>query len=229
MRTDPDPNMTNRMPEKKRILVVLTVMILAGIVVTLCLMMTGPRSRLSDNEIAALRDQYPVCGVDVPQQIDILRKLTMEDALQISDTFVYGKVAGECRWFSSSISTGSIELDKKGEANGISSETLFFEYPVEILEDTAGIYQKGDVIYIKANQLFQNFNPRLQEGMRIIVPVAQGKKTEGHVDYSVSGMYYVTDQGYVLSAYDEETLSSLPLNGLPVQKALEKIKSAVLQ
>lgn len=64
----------------------------------------------------------------------------------------------------------------------------------------------------------------LSEGMRIIVPVIKDDDGENQYNYSVIGMYYVTEDDYVISAYDEAKLAEQVYSGMKVKQFWEKVR-----
>lgn len=66
--------------------------------------------KLTEGQIAGLRQEYPVCGdmglIDASMKIP-----TVSEVKEIYDTFIYGTVKGEMSTYSKNISTGSPELD----------------------------------------------------------------------------------------------------------------------
>lgn len=188
-----------------------------------CISLTIKNERLSEKAISDLRDQYPICGLQFPEYIDMIQP-PLEEIIAGADTFVYGEVVGDISCYSLSTSTDSKELDEKRKSNGILNENRFYEYTLRIISDTEGKYADGDVIKIKANEIFINYNPVLCDGMKIVVPVVKDAKEEKRHDYSVIGMYYVTDEDYAISAFDEKTVTDMRMNGLKVDTLLKKLK-----
>lgn len=152
----------------------------------------GREDRLSDKQIMALREQYPVAS-----------------------TASYG--------------LGHIiprTMDEKLVGNGL-GVMKFFECPISIIEDTEGIYQLGDVITITSNAMYKDMYPELSEGMKVIIPLSGTNGDVNREFYAVAGMYYVTDNGYAISAYDENTLASTIYSGLRVSALLEDLKELI--
>lgn len=73
-------------------------------------------TRLTTDEVAALRGQYPVCSGS-PPLIETV-PLSLADCAAMADTFLYGKIEGEAQYFNQSISD-------------------FYEYTLVILSDTS--------------------------------------------------------------------------------------------
>ena len=59
-------------------------------------------TRLTTDEVAALRGQYPVCSGS-PPLIETV-PLSLADCAAMADTFLYGKIEGEAQYFNQSIS-----------------------------------------------------------------------------------------------------------------------------
>lgn len=63
----------------------------------------------------------------------------------------------------------------------------------------------SDDIIIAVNSQLRGYMPEPEAGMRIVTPVKKGDgKHDGKYFYSRVGFYYVTDDGFVLSAYVED-------------------------
>ena len=182
-----------------------------------------PKPHLSEAQIAELREQYPVCGIKLPPMVD-MKVVTLEETIEKAETFVYGEVVGECSTYYKNITTGHEELDEKRKANGISDVYEFYEYTITVLDDSEDKHIKGDEITITANSMFMEYNPQLSDGMRVVVPVIQTKGKASRYYYGVEGMYYVTEDGYALSAFDEQTRAKKAYSGVKVEDLLEALK-----
>ena len=163
---------------------------------------------LSEAEIAALRETYPVCGDDAKLSplID-KRDPTWEEIKENSDTFVYATIDGEWTKYESSYGFEQ------------------YEYPITVLEDTQGYFEYGKQMTISANIAFIEYNPDLKPGMKIIFPVNLKSEEETRLSFSVEGMYYVTDDETVLSAFDEDKHAVEPkLTGKKLWMLMEDVK-----
>lgn len=182
--------------------------------------------RLTDEQIAMLREQYPICGTaDIPT-ISLNPNIKLEYIIERVDSFVYGEVIGDYSTYYVNALTGKTELDAKRKANGIKDTFEFYEYTISVIDDSEGKHKKGDIITIADNVDFMDYNPKLSDGMKIVVPVFV-RKTKNHPtrrDYDVCGMYYVTDAGYAISAYDETKATEKALTGIKVEQLLKELK-----
>lgn len=179
--------------------------------------------RLSDAQISALRTEYPICGIEEPPMVSMV-PLTLEDCISFSDSFVYGEVDGEIQYYTKYVSTGDAELDAKREKNGLTNTYQFYEYTLVVLEDTEGVYQKGDRITIAANVLFQDYNPSFSDGMRIVTPVRADPSVSGRTYFGTEGTFYITPDGYALSAFAENSAQSRTFSGIKVNDLLKNLK-----
>ena len=155
-------------------------------------------------EIEALRDKYPVYGIKVPELLCMV-SYTFEEAVKMADTIVYGEVTGDYEKYFADI-------------------VEWYEYPVSVIKDTEGLLPEGEQIYINHTEIMKDYYGPLSEGMRIIVPVIKDDDGENRYNYSVIGMYYVTEDGYVISAYDEAKLAEQVYSGMKVKQFWEKVR-----
>lgn len=203
--------------------------IVAGISLMCCVccvlsMCLSPK-RLDSEHIESLRDEYPVCGINAPAGL-ILRNTPIDEVKERAESFVYGEVVGDMMKYNVTTSLSNKALSEKRNQNGIDEIFEFYEYTIEVISDTEGKYEKGELITIAANMDFIDYNPVLSEGMRIVVPVAKDKNKHSRNNYVVNGMYYVTPDGYVLAAFDEGSVSvSRGLSsGIKVETLLKNLK-----
>ena len=211
--------------KKNYVIVLLIIIVLAAGCVLLGEWISSEQ-RLSEKQIAKLREQYPICGIDIPTTIS-MRKSSLAETKEVVESFVYGKVVGEMSTYSVAASVGNGSLDNKREENGLSDTFDFYEYTIAVIEDTAGKYAEGELITIAANTAFIDFNPKLIDGMQVVVPAVEDSEVDGRNYYTVFGMYYVTEEGYVIAAYDEEQLNDSEdvFSGIKVNSLLEKLKN----
>lgn len=193
-------------------------------VVCLCAMFLNSHSqRLSESEISALRNEYPIYG-NVNLFHGSMKAPTLREVKENVDTFVYGTVEGDASTFSRSLSTGNAALDEKRKENGINDTFEYDEYTISVIADTAGIYKVGDKISIASPKEFADLSPALSEGMEIVVPTTRDKEKSDRGYYSVFGMYYVTDKQYALSAFDESPMMETAMSGVTVEQLMKELK-----
>lgn len=181
-------------------------------------------NRLSEKQISNLREQYPICGINTPI-FATMSEILLEDAIDTFDSFVYGEVIGESTTYYKTISTGYPEVDAKMQSKGMSNVYEFYEYTLRVIKDTEEKYTEGETITIASNVMFKDFNPKLSDGMKVVVPVTRNTDKPSRNDYIVVGMYYVTDEGYVISAFDESKASKTrtTYSGIKVDNLLNEL------
>jgi hypothetical protein len=141
---------------------------------------------LSQGQIDALRAEYPAHS-GVPQTVS-MNILPLDTVLDRADTLIRATVLDEA------------VLD------ALSSRThhSFFGYTIEIINDSAGVFKKGDILTVAANEMVRDATPPLKRGMEILAPIAENPQWGKVYSFSSFGMYYITKDGYALSAYDME-------------------------
>ena len=174
-------------------------------VLTAC---TAPTDRLSPEEIEVLRQTYPLCGT--PDIVDGYWNVPVEEYIERADTFVYGEVRGDMQYYTKDVALKTVE---------------FYAYTLSVLADSEGLYEKGTEITLHNNMWLKNMTPELQDGMRILAVFNAGTEDEYRSSFAPSGLFYVTEDGYVLSTFDEtETGTGIILSGLPVKEALKLLQ-----
>ena len=179
-------------------------------------------SKLTEEQISELREQYPLCVDKAPPLVDAV-SLSLEQVKASVDSFVYAEVVGDVSYYTVSASTGNEQLDEKRRANGINDEFQFYEYTLSVLGDTNGKYKKGEKITIASNVMFMDYKPKLSEGMRMVIPVSRDPEKPSRSYYQLDGIYYITEDGYAISAF-EEKLEPEPLSGMKVEELMQELK-----
>lgn len=191
------------MKNKKRIiLIVVAVVTILLIAAAFLSKPDTPANCLTAEEVAALRGQYPICRGVHP--IISVKKVSLEECIELSESFVYAEATGEINRY------GSYGYP-------------FYEYALIVIKDTEGIFKKGDKITIAANaEYFEPYDPKLEKGMRVVVPVVRDSDVEGRTWYDREGMFYVTDDEYVISVFEEEAGNEK--SGMKVDALLNELK-----
>lgn len=189
--------------------------------------------RLSADEISQLREQYPISGQKAPEMVSIYPE-PLENIIELTKkfhshpetfTFVYAEVVGEVTSFDENISTGHSTLDSAYKEHGINLNHEFYEYTLSVIKDTERNHKEGDIITISANMMFIDYYPKLTDGMKIVVPIADyDEPNNTRYGFDNVGMYYITENGYAISAYDEESLLKRePMSGMHVDDLLKEL------
>ena len=196
------------------------VFIITLIITIACYMMYINFDRLTDVQIEALRDEYPICFGE-PYGVSMIYP-SLEDITSIADTFVYAKIVGDVKRYTIDISVENDALEEKHKQYGISNTYEFYEYTLEIIRDTEKQFTRsnGQTITIVANSMFEEYYPVLKKDMRVVVPVH--KRNDNKYDYTKYGFYYVTEDDYVLSAFEESSISSK--SGIKINSLMDQLK-----
>lgn len=181
--------------------------------------------RLNSDQINILREQYPVYTGIAPF-VEISRELTLQEVGEASYTFVHGKIIGDSFRYSKNIGTGISEIDEKQDSMGGFDEE-FYGYTLQVIRDTENKFEQNNIITIEVNAIFSDMLPVLKDGMEVIVPVTEWATTErpNRYNYTRTGMYYVTPDDYVLSAYQEE--GPIDFSGMPLESAMDAIQDEI--
>lgn len=195
-----------------------------AIICIMSIIINSSTQRLPKQKILELRKQYPIYGKEIPDSLS-METPQLEEVAAVMESFVYAEVIGEEVTYSEYIPFGIPELDAKRAANGLDGIYDFYEYSLRVIEDTEGIYTKGEKISIISNEVFREYNPKLEDGMKVVVPVRKQDDDTVRHGYHVVGMYYVTDNGYAISAFDEVECTTLSrtYSGIKVDALLKEL------
>lgn len=188
-----------------------TLVLILTAIVSLCLIFTflQKEERLTSQQIENLRERYPVYG-DINKLNPLIEiavvKTTLKELAERADTFVYGAVLEEVPVYS------------------VYSYAKFYGYKIKVYEDTEGKFSAGEEITVIANTEFKEYNPSLAEGMKIVIPVAESKSQQGKYNFDLC-VYYVTEDGFVISAFDEKQILDKEYSGLKVEKFIQETKT----
>lgn len=159
-------------------LVLSTVLVAVGV-----LWVKQPPKQLSAEEIAELRERYPVHEDYFHQMIGPIR-IPIERWTLMMDSVVYGEVVG-----------GSPH------------------YPtIRVIRDTEGMFRRGDEIRLMTGADFVANCAVLDIGTRIVTPVSN-RNYGGKISYYREVTYYVTEEGYLLSVYPEGAFAEPSFTG----------------
>lgn len=208
----------------------LLVLISITLIIILTIYSIQPESpSLSEVQINELRSQYPLYESN-PASIQ-MKEPKIEEVYSISDTVILGEVVEVLPEYTIELVQGSDtpegKIYEKWKAYGITNFASFLQYRVKISEDITGNNfdnneDIGKDIIIAVNSQLKGDVPELLPGMKIITPIKKGKdKHEGKYFFSKYGFYYVTDDGYVLSAFAEDSKNNF------TGKTLDFLKSKI--
>lgn len=176
--------------------------------VLVTLIVSRYEERLTQEQISEQREQYPICGVEFNPTICV-SPFGLEQWLWQAETFVYGEVVG----------------------NEFSSESS--QYEMSVIEDTEGMLPVDNMISTDYRQGMVDYELYPTDGMELVAMAAIATyKEEDEWYFDMHMPYYVTEDGYVLSTFDEnEKLGGLgyrvaesALSGLKLEDLLRKLK-----
>lgn len=160
---------------------------------------------LSEEEVEALREEYPIQPISTHPLIDIDTSGTVEEMATTMDTAVYGKVISPRKW--KSVSTAGTDHPELEEKKGTGSAS-FLCYELEVIRDAGGKYKKGDKVVFSLTEMLEGTVPDFQEGDGVIFMGAysdgEENALENEIGITFKGIYYVTDDGYALSTCGED-------------------------
>ena len=164
---------------------------------------SAPADRLSSEEIEALREDYPLCSY--PELVEIMY-VPIEENIERADTFVYGEIIGEAEPDDSSIWER-------------------FRYTVAVIDDSEGLFEKGETVIFSENVMLRSMIPEFSNGMQFIAAYRVGEEEKNNGHFMLWSMFYVTEDGYVIASFDETLMGSeLILSGMRVEDTLQAVK-----
>ena len=176
-----------------------------------CTSYSPPKPALSQKEVDALREKYPVYPVKVHQLVSMDTDISVEEMAQdeFSDTVIYGTITSQKKWMYISLAGADHpELEeRKRELTGSAGTATFLCYEMEIIRDAGGRYQPGDKVTLSITQFLESTIPPLEPGDKFI---ALGGYYDGinafpdEINIAFKGLYYVTEDGYAISTSGEE-------------------------
>lgn len=171
-----------------------------------------PRA-LSEKQISALREDYPVIA-GYPSHLEF-KEPDITEIYNLSDVILLVKVIEELPDYSVDLIENSNspegKMAEKQNGKGIVSKVVYKQYKVSIID----ILQKNnteDITLAEEKEIdifysseFLDYMPSLKAGMRIIIPVLKGTELhEGKYSITKYGLYYTTEDDFILSAFEEE-------------------------
>lgn len=208
------------MNKKKRFYLIILLLFLS--VAVCCLTQLLPKRRLDDKEIQKLRLEYPIMykGEVNPLMSVDTSKSGIRKIVEGADTFVYCEIIGEPVYRKIFIGTGIAELDKEVFEN-TEYNAVQYHFPIRIISDTEGIFEKGQEITYCYGVTNQDYDPNRAIGEKIVIPIyISGGESKGEFYTSIKGYYYITTEGYAISAFSE---NNIRYNGLKVDVLMESL------
>ena len=185
---------------KRRSFQILSVLLALLLALTAC---SAPAARLTEEEIEVLRERYPLCGY--PELVEVMY-VPIEEIIERADTFVYGEIIGEAEPDHSAIWER-------------------FQYTLTVIEDSERLFEKGEQVTLISDVMLRSIIPEFKDGMRAVVAYTPETGNKNSALFMLWSVFYVTEDGYVLSSFDENKMGSeLILSGMRVEDALAAVK-----
>jgi len=189
-----------------------------------------PSDVLSAEKIKALRTEYPVY-TENPPMLE-MGETHLSWSIWSSNTILMARSTGKRVEFTDSYTMDSDSNEAKiaeKTGGGIVHSVERYGYEVEVIKDSAGFFKKGEFIVIANNLSFEPVTPALKEGMQFIVPVLTNQHSykEAKGSFWRNGFYYVTDDGYALSAFKETDYQLTGLKAEDVYGKMEELTKAI--
>ena len=182
-----------------------------------CAPYSPPDPVLSQKEVDALREEYPIYEVKSQGLAEFVGDtITVEEMAQdeFSDTVIYGTITSQKKWIYISLAGADHpELEeRKRELTGSAGTAAHLYYEMEVIRDAGGKYQPGDKVLLSITEFLEPTIPELKPGDKFIAMACYywnhdfDKKAflENELGMTFKGLYYVTEDGYAISTSGEE-------------------------
>lgn len=178
---------------------------------------------LTEAEIEELREEYPEYN-SPPPLVNMFVQQSFERKATMADTYVYVEITSELQYFSKSMEKYmDAQMIEKYQKQGLSTDSTFFEYTAKVLDDSQGLLKSGAAIQLHCPMIFFDSTPPLQVGDRVAVAVTKDKERENAYSFGWTTMYYVTEDGHVLSCVKE--IEGDERTGIGVGALLEEVRA----
>ena len=201
----------------KKCICVLLSCLLCVLSLSACAPYSPPEPVLSQKEVDALREEYPIYQVKSQGPAEFVGDtITVEEMAQdeFSDTVIYGTITSQKKWMYISLAGADHpELEeRKRELTGSAGTAARLYYEMEVIRDAGGKYQPGDKVLLSITEFLEPTIPELKPGDKFIAMAGYywnhdfDKKVflENELGMSFKGLYYVTKDGYAISTSGDE-------------------------
>lgn len=214
---------------ERKVFVKSRVLLVASVVAIVSLMIINAvfNTRLSEAEILGMREKYPVyefwnTGEIINYRAVFVEQLVKEGSIE---DFVFAEATGEVETYYKHSTTGKITQNK--EETNLKWWDEYFSYTVTVIKDTEGLFEKGEQIKLLNNISNDCVLPDLEEGMRIVIPINKWDGLEEEFyNWTSVGFYYITEENYAISAYDEAiSAEKIYFSGMKVNKLMQELET----
>ncbi|MBE6732093.1 MAG: hypothetical protein E7564_10425 [Ruminococcaceae bacterium] len=187
--------------KNKKNLIIIALLVLAFIIpASVIIPSLIPEDILTEEEVAKIREKnnyriYVFNTSDYPT-VEFGETISFRETIKNTDTFVYCEAIGNAEL---------VEIE-----NSITNDSPQMRvHKVKVINDSEGLFKEGDEITFAYGLLAQSASPRPKDGEKMVLPISftflKGyEKDEYDCFSSATGYYYITDDGYAVSAFEEE-------------------------
>ena len=191
-----------------------------GIVVMVLLFLfsscgSAPPAPLTEEEIANLREEYPLKSEYVNwNPLVCSEAVSLDRFIEMSDHWVWGRI-GE-RLPDETVYT-------------MVSQYVYQMYEAEVVESVYGVFEAGDTFVLAIPEEYTKALPSLDAGREYLMSVMPRSLKGDSLAYCIGldGMFYVTEDDYVLSVtgLEQENAQQLSYTGQHVSNVIEAIRT----
>lgn len=202
---------------KKKLLLLTWVLVL---LFSCCACATVTGEKLSEEKVQELRKQYPVYDVTAAPFATVVIQPFAEVASHM-ETVMDVKVIGDVnRTYIDLSGTMPADFEEAIKEKGFSYTAGFLTYQVEVIEDAGGQYDPGDIVTVSITDVLEGAIPTFQKGDRFIFMGGYDEEGQNEVGMNYQ-TYYVTEDGYALSSFQEEEANCL--SGVKAEECVDYI------
>ncbi len=206
-----------------------------AVMIGLCMSACAGKDPLSEDQIAKLRERYPVKDLNnsTVGSMAVYYPYSMEQISQIAVDWVKVNCLMEDELISTSGMTGAeagdpyIEAIENKTGSVIARTNVYHRFIMKVSESYAGTLKKGDTFTLLITDADMDITPDLRTGEFIMALMKPTHPTfQNAPDYYESifdFMFYVTSNGYVLSVSGYENKEEY--SGISVAAWAEKVKT----
>ena len=182
---------------KKRISLIASFVILVLVlIVTLCFNIQ--EEQLSKSEVEQLRVLNGYKTYAIYNENFSYVEISMRTHIERCDTFAYCEVISKPYRV-------PIYLTEEDKDKNPDQLPKLLMYDIKIIKDSEGIYEKGAITNFAYGRANQANAPTPKVGEKIIIPITLGEPDSTAENYAgFRGYYYITDEGFGISAFEEE-------------------------
>ncbi|HIW31481.1 MAG TPA: hypothetical protein IAA29_01735 [Candidatus Paenibacillus intestinavium] len=208
---------------KKAILLITSTIIIVALLVAIIYSIPSKSNNdfLSIEEITELRNEYPTYN-NGPALVSSI-PLSFQELIEGADSVIIAQVEEQLPNYEIILSVTSEAEKAIHKKNGSDQKEPFVQYKLSVDKVISGDSVDSEIM-LAHNALLIGSEPELKPGMKLILGVVKGVGShEGKYFYAKSGTYYIVNDSYVLSTFDDET--SKLMSGGTLEKLISTIKT----